>query len=83
MSTTENALSVRIQQEISTLQVQAARIVVKDRSTYQDACQFVLTVRARIKAVGRELDPGISKAKEVVDVAKDALNLLKNQKIHL
>ena len=79
-ATTENALSVRIQQEISALQVQAARIVVKDRSTYQDACQFVLTVRARIKAVGRELDPGINKAKEVVDVAKDALNLLKLQK---
>jgi len=79
-TTTENALSVRIQQELSTLNVQAASIVVKDRAGYQDACQFVLQVRARIKAVGRELDPGISKAKEVVDVAKDALNLLKLQK---
>jgi hypothetical protein len=79
-ATMESALSVRIQQEISTLEVQASRITVQDRGSYQDACQFVLQGRARIKAVGRELDPGISKAKDVVEVAREALYLLKLQK---
>jgi hypothetical protein len=80
MPENENALAVRVQQEVSTLEVQAAHIKVTDKHSYIDACQFVLDGRARIKAVGRELDPGIAKAKDAVDMAKASLDHLKNQK---
>lgn len=73
MSTTALATPDEKKLEIGlvSLRDRANAIVVRDEGTYREACQITLDARAYIKAVGFELDPGISKAKETYDHLKN------------
>jgi len=70
---TQNALAVRVENDITALMSRAESIVVSDQDTYRDACQITLDGRAKVRAIGAELDPGIHSAQATLD-------LLKNQK---
>jgi rRNA maturation endonuclease Nob1 len=52
-----------VEKGIASLSDRAAAIIVRDQSTYMEACEILKVGRAEIKAIGFALDPGIESAR--------------------